>query len=113
MDSDKYSLVDFIEYNDPDIFKKTELFYEYAQDYISKKYFTFFRTLLTPCNPQVQILDRYTGKKKKMIMLASNNYLGLASRPEIIAAGKEGLKQYGSAYSEHRQQQRRPGIMLH
>lgn len=96
MDSDKYSLADFIEYNDPDIFKKTEYFYEYAEDYIKKKYFTYFRTLLTSCNPEVTIFDRYTGKEKKMIMLASNNYLGLSSRPEVIAAGEDAFKQYGS-----------------
>ncbi|MBN2533742.1 MAG: aminotransferase class I/II-fold pyridoxal phosphate-dependent enzyme [Spirochaetales bacterium] len=95
MDSDNYSLVDFIEYNDPDIFKKAHFFYEYAEDYIAKKYFTYFRTLLTSCNPEVTILDRYTGKKKKMIMLASNNYLGLSSHPEVIKAGQEALGQYG------------------
>jgi glycine C-acetyltransferase len=96
MDSDKYSLADFIVYNDPDIFKKTEIFQEYADDYIEKKYFTYFRTLLTSCSPEVTILDRYTGKKKKMIMLASNNYLGISLHPEVIEAGKQALEQYGS-----------------
>ncbi|MBN1696600.1 MAG: aminotransferase class I/II-fold pyridoxal phosphate-dependent enzyme [Spirochaetales bacterium] len=96
MNSDNYSLSDFIEYNDRDIFKKTSFFYEYARDYISKKYFTYFRTLLSDCSPRVKILDRYTGKEKEMIMLASNNYLGLSSRPEVIEAGIHALEQYGS-----------------
>jgi len=96
MDSDKYSLADFIEYNDIDIFAKTNLFYEYAQDYINKKYFTYFRTLLTHCSPRVKILDRYTGKEKEMIMLASNNYLGISHHPEIIKAGINAIEKYGS-----------------
>jgi glycine C-acetyltransferase len=96
MDCDNYSLSDFIEFNDKDIFKKASVFFEYAQDYIAKKYFTYFRTMLGVCKPRVKILDRYTGKEKKMIMLASNNYLGLSSRPEVIEAGIDALRQYGS-----------------
>jgi len=96
MDSDKYTLADFIEYSDTDIFKKTEIFYEYAQDYIDKKYYTYFRTLLSPCKPRVKILDTYTGKEKEMIMLASNNYLGLSYRPEVIEAGIKAINRYGA-----------------
>jgi glycine C-acetyltransferase len=96
MDSDKYSLADFIEYNDEDIFTKTNLFYDYARDYIDKRYFTYFRQLLTSCSPRVTIMDRYTGREKEMIMLASNNYLGLSTHPAVIEAGLEVLKKYGS-----------------
>ncbi|HYG73743.1 MAG TPA: glycine C-acetyltransferase [Planctomycetota bacterium] len=32
----------------------------------------------------------------ELIVLCSNNYLGLADHPEVIAAGAEGLKQYGA-----------------
>ncbi|MBN2442942.1 MAG: pyridoxal phosphate-dependent aminotransferase family protein [Spirochaetales bacterium] len=96
MDSDKYTLADFIEYNDPDIFKKAGFFYDFVQDYKAKKCFTFFRTLLTSSGPHVTILDSDTGKEKEMIMFASNNYLGLASRPEVIAAGQEALQRFGS-----------------
>lgn len=95
MESDNYSLADFIEYNHPDIFKKTELFYEFYTDYKNKASFTFFRPLLTASGPKVTIRDNHTGKKKEMIMMASNNYLGLASRPEVIEAGKKALEKYG------------------
>ena len=96
MDSDKYSMADFKEYDDIDIFKKTDYFYEYSKDYINKKYYTFFRTLLTQCSPRVLIKDRYSGKKKEMIMLASNNYLGITIHPKVIEAGGAALKKYGS-----------------
>lgn len=32
----------------------------------------------------------------EVIVLCSNNYLGLANHPEVIAAGHDGLKQYGA-----------------
>src|SRR5207248_66748 len=32
----------------------------------------------------------------EVIVLCSNNYLGLASHPEVIAAGIEGIRQYGA-----------------
>jgi len=31
-----------------------------------------------------------------VIVLSSNNYLGLADHPEVVAAGIEGLKRYGA-----------------
>ena len=32
----------------------------------------------------------------EVVVLCSNNYLGLANHPEVVAAGEEGLKQYGA-----------------
>ena len=32
----------------------------------------------------------------EVIILSSNNYLGLSAEPEIVAAGKEGLDRYGA-----------------
>src|SRR5436309_8578885 len=32
----------------------------------------------------------------EVIVMCSNNYLGLASHPEVIAAGMEGLRRYGA-----------------
>ncbi len=39
---------------------------------------------------------------KDVIMIGSNNYLGLTSHPEVIAAGVEALKKYGSGCSGSR-----------
>ena len=36
---------------------------------------------------------------KKTIMIGSNNYLGLTSHPEVVNAGIEALKKYGSGCS--------------
>ncbi len=41
-------------------------------------------------------------QKSKVLMFASNNYLGLANHPEIVKAGKEALDQYGFGLSSVR-----------
>ncbi|MBV9057349.1 MAG: glycine C-acetyltransferase [Candidatus Eremiobacteraeota bacterium] len=49
------------------------------------------RHLTTPMAPEVHMEEA-----GDVIVLSSNNYLGLADRPEVIAAGKEGLEKYGA-----------------
>ncbi len=39
---------------------------------------------------------------KRTIMIGSNNYLGLTSHPEVIAAGAEAIREYGSGCSGSR-----------
>src|SRR5687768_17833009 len=36
------------------------------------------------------------GGQREVIVLCSNNYLGLANHPEVVAAGKGGLEKYGA-----------------
>ncbi len=49
------------------------------------------QTLLSPMGPTVQMAGH-----GEVIVLCSNNYLGLADHPEVIAAGVEGLRKYGA-----------------
>jgi glycine C-acetyltransferase len=48
-------------------------------------------TLLSPQGPVVQMAGR-----GEVLVLSSNNYLGLAARPEVVEAGIEGLRRYGA-----------------
>jgi glycine C-acetyltransferase len=50
-----------------------------------------FNTLCSPQGPVVEMEGR-----GEVLVLSSNNYLGLASRPEVIEAGIEGLRRYGA-----------------
>jgi len=50
-----------------------------------------FNTLLSPQGPVVEMADR-----GEVIVLSSNNYLGLANRPEVVEAAIEGLRRYGA-----------------
>jgi len=49
------------------------------------------RHLTTPMAPEVHMEEA-----GDVIVLSSNNYLGLADQPEVVAAGKEGLDKYGA-----------------
>jgi glycine C-acetyltransferase len=50
-----------------------------------------FLTLESPQGPVVQMAGR-----GEVIILSSNNYLGLADHPEVVEAGIEGLRRYGA-----------------
>ncbi|HZQ89352.1 MAG TPA: glycine C-acetyltransferase [Gaiellaceae bacterium] len=50
-----------------------------------------FNTLESPQGPVVEMVGR-----GEVIVLSSNNYLGLADHPDVVAAGIEGLQRYGA-----------------
>jgi len=50
-----------------------------------------FNTLESPQGPVVEMAGR-----GEVIVLSSNNYLGLADHPDVVAAGIEGLQRYGA-----------------
>jgi glycine C-acetyltransferase len=50
-----------------------------------------FLTLESPQGPVVRMAGR-----GEVIVLSSNNYLGLANHPEVVEAGIEGIRRYGA-----------------
>ena len=50
-----------------------------------------FLTLESPQGPVVRMVGR-----GEVLVLSSNNYLGLAAHPEVVRAGIEGLERYGA-----------------
>jgi glycine C-acetyltransferase len=50
-----------------------------------------FNTLTSPQGPVVQMEGR-----GEVLVLSSNNYLGLAAHPDVVRAGIEGLERYGA-----------------
>ncbi len=50
-----------------------------------------FNTLLSPQGPFVQMEGR-----GEVLVLSSNNYLGLAAHPDVVEAGIGGLRRYGA-----------------
>ncbi|MBV9402790.1 MAG: glycine C-acetyltransferase, partial [Candidatus Eremiobacteraeota bacterium] len=49
------------------------------------------RHLTTPMAPEVDMEEA-----GHVIVLSSNNYLGLSDQPEVVEAGIEGLRKYGA-----------------
>jgi glycine C-acetyltransferase len=53
--------------------------------------YKFFNTLQSPMDPVVEMEGR-----GEILVLSSNNYLGLANHPEVRRAGIEGIERYGA-----------------
>ncbi len=94
--SRELSLADFYSLPDPDIFAKTKLFYDYVQSQKKVGHYAYRRTLLTGSQNRVIIRDESTGKEREMIMMASNNYLGLTTHPKVVRAGLEAYEKWGA-----------------
>ena len=78
-----------------DLFKKCRD-YTLTKDLKREGLYPYFHRLETRQAPEVMM------EGKKIIMIGSNNYLGLTSNPEVIAAAKEAVEKYGSGCSGSR-----------
>ena len=78
-----------------DLFNKCET-YTVARDLRAKGIYPYFHALESRQDVEVIM------EGKRRIMLGSNNYLGLTTCPEVLEAGLEALKQYGTGCSGSR-----------
>lgn len=90
-----YTLGDFLEIPSTDIFEKAKAVNAFTKDYFKKGYYTYCRILTGPVKNRVKIFDRFSQQVKEMIMMGSNNFLGLSYHPDVINAGKQALQKYG------------------
>jgi glycine C-acetyltransferase len=90
------TLADFNYYPSEDIFSKASLFYHSINKQITHIFEMFSYNLDSPNTSTANFIQRKTKNAKRMIMLGSNNYLGLTTHPAVIKAGIDALKRYGS-----------------
>ena len=69
---------------------------EAFSDTIRNDHLTYMRCVTSPAGRQVEIEDPFTGKKREMLMFASNNYLGMANHPYVNERVQQAIRQYGS-----------------
>lgn len=96
IDSREFSLADFQDYPHRDIFAKTVRFKRFMEDAHARGHDLYRRTLLGGSEHRVIMRDPYTGEVREMVMMASNNYLGLTTHPKVVAAGREANEKYGA-----------------
>jgi glycine C-acetyltransferase len=95
IDSDLFTLADFMK-GDGNVFEReVPDFYHFLEDGRQKRRFHYERPLLSGCKNRVVIYDYYSKSPKEMIMMASNNYLGLSTHPQVIEAGIRAAQKYG------------------
>lgn len=78
-----------------DLFKKCQN-QEQIELLREKNVYPYFHTLTSKQAPEVKM------EGKDVIMIGSNNYLGLTSHPEVIEAGVKAIEKYGSGCSGSR-----------
>ena len=96
INSDDFTLADFIEDEGPDLFAKTERFAPFFADWRRKGTYLYRRVVTSPCSDVVSVEDS-GGASRKMVMLSSNNYLGLNTRPEVTEAAIAAIRKYGTS----------------
>lgn len=72
-----------------DVFRKA-LDYQLARTIRDAGIYPYFREITSPQDPVVTIDGR------ELVMLGSNNYLGLTNHPEVKAAARDALERYGT-----------------
>ena len=78
-----------------DLFTKCEK-YDYVKQMKAAGIYPYFHKLETKQAPEVVM------EGKDIIMIGSNNYLGLTSHPEVMEAGIKAIEKYGSGCSGSR-----------
>jgi glycine C-acetyltransferase len=95
IDSTQYSLFDFYYLPDPDLFYKTFVFKKFSDDVFAKKNHAWFRPLYSGCYATVLAKAHEEVAANQKLMFASNNYLGLATDPDLIRAAQDATAKYG------------------
>ncbi|HSW09818.1 MAG TPA: aminotransferase class I/II-fold pyridoxal phosphate-dependent enzyme [Bacillota bacterium] len=93
---DERTLADFFALPDPDIFAKTRPFFQFCEGVRERGHYLYRRTLMGPSANRVTIWDEERGSPRSMVMMASNNYLGLTTHPRVVEAGLDAQRRYGA-----------------
>lgn len=93
---DSRSMKDFVEEASPDLFAKVRSFAAYHDRRRREGLFWYGMPSLGPCKNRVMVFDEVAGRRREMLMFASNNYLGLANHPSVIDAICDATRRYGA-----------------
>lgn len=96
LDSEKYTLLDFLDSDACDPFAKTIPFHAYIHDLKRKGFYSYHRVMAGPCASRAPIRDPATGVDQSMVVMTSNSYLGIHLRPEPVEAAQQALARYGT-----------------
>ena len=96
INSDNFSLADFVDSSDKDLFYKTKPFGEFLEDIARKGFDQYRMPLLTASKNRVEVFDKNFGEVREMIMMGSCNYLGLSTHPKVVMASLDSTRVYGT-----------------
>ncbi len=97
LDEKKFSLADFLEasYDSNDILDRCSKFNLYFKEFQKSKKFSYFYPRESLNSSRVKIKFTDARPSRELLMFGSNDYLGLASNPEVIEAANEANLKFG------------------
>jgi glycine C-acetyltransferase len=78
-----------------DPFAILEPYNEWYERALPQGYYLFQQAMSTPPDGHIALTEGLDRRQVRLVNLSSYNYLGLSSRPEVIAAAKAALDRYG------------------
>ncbi|HET7565025.1 MAG TPA: hypothetical protein VFJ96_08530, partial [Gemmatimonadaceae bacterium] len=78
-----------------DVFAILEPYNEWYTRARPTGYYLYSQPMSTPPGTEIDLEEQLEQHHLKLLNLSSYNYLGLSYRPEVIAAAKKALDQYG------------------
>src|SRR6478609_5561347 len=86
--AENFSLRDFLPLPDQGFAEQVETFSRHYRAAAEAGATLYMRELQGPADAEVRVLDPVSGQERSMIMLGSNNYLGLTNHPRVKEAVK-------------------------
>ncbi|WP_163833145.1 aminotransferase class I/II-fold pyridoxal phosphate-dependent enzyme [Spartinivicinus ruber] len=99
---EQLTMKDFHEYRSPDLFAKAHRFNDFYQAKTTDGSYWYGMPMLSRSNGRVLIYDEIRQEKREFIMMASNNYLGLANHPKVLEAIETTVRKYGATHTGSR-----------
>ncbi|MBI3541690.1 MAG: pyridoxal phosphate-dependent aminotransferase family protein, partial [Deltaproteobacteria bacterium] len=93
--AENFSLQHFIRSSGDTLLDRVKPFSDYLRETTGRGYALYAREIVGPTGPRVQVKDTITGTTRSMIMMGSNNYLGLAGHPKVKEASKAAIDRCG------------------
>jgi len=90
-----YDYSSFFYSSSDDPFSILEPYNDWYTRALQQGYYLFAQPMSTPPRSRIDLTEGLHHQNVKLLNLSSYNYLGLAYRPEVVAAAKAALDQYG------------------
>lgn len=94
--AENLSLADFIQTRNVPLLERVTPFSNYYRENIRSKTALYSREIVGPCQNRSKVKDLVSGQEREMVMLGSNNYLGLSTHPKVRAAAVRAIHEYGA-----------------
>jgi 8-amino-7-oxononanoate synthase len=92
--SENFSLQDFFEFQGETLIERVKPFSEHINALNDQGYALYGREICGPMGRRVRVRDR-SGRERMMVMMGSNNYLGLANHPAVKQAVRDAVEEHG------------------